>query len=415
MKRALVVLAVMFLVTACGDGGGSASGGGATTTATAPAVTTPSLAAAAVFLNSVTGTWARSFSDASKEVIVINPDGTFADNYCGSAGRISSPDSNSATAIMTISQGTASARCLGAGQYVCAYDLDTTGVPTLFGFNCGASTMIYTQAAANTPTILPGLQLPSAIAGSWLRTFSDSSQEILTIDAGGTYSDAYCGATGSIPSSENASNTTTLTISQGPALNNCLGAGHYSCTFNMDTTVTPNSLVVTCGQSSMSYMKTAATTPTVFPPNSNAGGTQISFSGTNVMTNLGYVGSTAGWGNPPNADFAYPQAQNTLTLGSGSVPVGATGTLTGNCATYPGSSISMIASPISAYASNVTGVITLSAAFMQANYPQGMPTPLGVAIDVWATNNQIYGGAAYICTSKDQMGNCHGAYLTFNP
>ncbi|MBI3554877.1 MAG: hypothetical protein HY074_01275 [Deltaproteobacteria bacterium] len=156
--------------------------------------------------------------------------------------------------------------------------------------------------------------------------------------------------------------------------------------------------------------------PGVVTPISAAGGT-LSFSGSNVMTNLGYVGTTTGWGAPPanDSNFQYPQAQNTLTLGSYSASVGATGTLVGNCGLYPGTSISLIATPQSAYSSGLTGYITLSSAFMMANYPQGMPAPIGVAIDVWATTNQLYGGMVYICTARDQSGNCHGAYFPVNP
>ena len=151
-------------------------------------------------------------------------------------------------------------------------------------------------------------------------------------------------------------------------------------------------------------------------PISVAGGS-LAFSGSNVMSNLGFVGTSTGWGTPPanDSNFMNPQAQNTLTIGAYAAATGTTYPMVGNCAMYPGTQISLISTPQSAYSSSLTGSITLSSAFMMANYPQGMPAPLGIAIDVWATTTQLYGGMVYICTSRDQSGGCHGAYFAVTP
>ena len=140
------------------------------------------------------------------------------------------------------------------------------------------------------------------------------------------------------------------------------------------------------------------------------GGTQIGFSGLGVYdSGVRISGYTPGY--MPNL----PPTSQTLTLGTanplGGMP-GQPGTLVGPSDFFPGSSVNIIKTPTqSQFASNITGVIVLSPQFIQMSFGGVLPQILGLYIDLYVSGSQIYGGKVYFCTSKDQMGSCHGAYL----
>lgn len=146
---------------------------------------------------------------------------------------------------------------------------------------------------------------------------------------------------------------------------------------------------------------------TPVPNGTGIAGGQIQFTGGNVYdSGVRVTAQTAG--------FSQGMTGN-LTIGAANIPVGQAGTLSG--VTMDGSSLSMIATPVSGqplYA-NVAGVLNLSPQFMAANFPSGTPQILGLAIDVYMSGATIYGGSAWICTSRDQSGTCHGAYVEFIP
>jgi hypothetical protein len=147
------------------------------------------------------------------------------------------------------------------------------------------------------------------------------------------------------------------------------------------------------------------------------GGLQISFSGTNVYdSGVRITAATAG--------FSSMGVNPTLTLGSYAVAQGQPGTLSGTSRYYPGSTITMITSTPGAYGGygygagasmyvNITGgSVTLTPQWVSDNFgTTAMQAVQGIAFDLYITNNSIYGGTIYVCTTKDASGNCHGAYL----
>jgi hypothetical protein len=147
------------------------------------------------------------------------------------------------------------------------------------------------------------------------------------------------------------------------------------------------------------------------------GGLQISFSGTNVYdSGVRITAATAG--------FQSLGVNPTLTLGSYAVAAGQPGTLTGTSRYYPGSTITMITTQpgyggyggygggASMYVNISGGSVTLTPQWVMDNFgSQALPAVQGLGFDLYITNNSIYGGTIYVCTSKDASGNCHGAYL----
>ena len=279
--------------------------------------------------------------------------------------------------------------------------------------NTGSASLLSINAACDGSLAL----------GRWTRTTATGATETLRINADCTFSDDFCGSTGTIQKITDVSATAQITVLT-KTNSSCLAVGNYaSCAFEIDDTGIPVMMGFNCGTGNSIYKRNDSVPVPPTPPSTGivvpttvAGGT-LTFSGSNVMSNLGFVGTSTGWGTPPANDqnFMSPQAQNTLSIGTYTAATGTTYPMVGNCAMYPGTQISLISTPQSAYSSSLTGSITLSSAFMMANYPQGMPAPLGIAIDVWATTTQLYGGMVYICTSRDQSGGCHGAYFAVTP
>lgn len=160
------------------------------------------------------------------------------------------------------------------------------------------------------------------------------------------------------------------------------------------------------GPGSPGYTGGISNPGTITPIGGGAG--QIMFSGQNVYdSGVRIVGMTTGFN---------PNQTGQLILGTVDIPLGQPGTLSGTSAYYPGSTISMVATPVGVnnpLGANIAGVVNLSPQFMAVNFPSGMANVLGLGIDLFTTGTTVYGGTIYICTTRDQAGACHGPVLTF--
>lgn len=139
-----------------------------------------------------------------------------------------------------------------------------------------------------------------------------------------------------------------------------------------------------------------------------SGAAQVVFTGQNVYdSGVRITGTSAG---------VYAGSQGNLMIGSGALPGGGAGStvLSGTSAAWPGCTVQLTTSNVSALAVNVAGSVTLSPQFMQANLPQGIGALQGIGIDLWMTGNVIYGGGVYLYTSIGAAG-LHGAYLSIDP